>query len=147
MNRNAEFTRQLGDMLNKAKRAITSALRHVDDGDYDFASSRAYYAAFYSMEAILLTRELTYSKHSGVISGFNQHFVSSRIFPKDFSKRITRLFRERQVADYDFDLSITNEDAQEDVEHARVIVTAIEQYLRKESFLSEHEESGEVSGD
>jgi len=29
------------------------------------------------------------------------------IFPKDFSKRIARLFRERQIGDYEFDISIS----------------------------------------
>ena len=75
-------------MVKKARRSIAAANRHLQDGDHDFASSRAYYAAFYSMEAILLTIDLVFSKHSAVISAFNMHFLKTRIFPKEFSKLI-----------------------------------------------------------
>ncbi len=106
----------------------------MEEGDYDFASSRAYYAAFYAMEAVLLTKELSYSKHAGVISAFNQHFVKTNTFPKEFSKSISRLFRERQTGDYDFGLSIDEKDAKEDVRTAERIINAIAQYLEQEGY-------------
>lgn len=65
--------RQLVLMLNKATRALSSAQRQLEAEDYDFASSRAYYAVFYSLEAILLTKGLSFSKHSGAINAFNRH--------------------------------------------------------------------------
>ena len=79
---------QLRTMINKARRSLSAARRQVEDGDYDFASSRAYYAAFYAIEAVLLTKNLVLSKHSGVISDFNRHFLKPAIFPKEFSKLI-----------------------------------------------------------
>jgi len=33
-------------MMRKANRALAAARIHIKTGDYDFASSRAYYAAF-----------------------------------------------------------------------------------------------------
>ena len=96
---------QLNEMMRKANRALVAARAHVKAGDYDFASSRAYYAAFYSMEAALLERGLVFSKHSGVMAGFAQNLIKTGVFPKDFSKRIARLFRERQIGDYEFDVT------------------------------------------
>ena len=101
MNEHKQLSDQLQLMIGKAFRSIAAAHRNIEEGDYDFASSRAYYAAFYAMEAVLLTKGLAYSKHAGVISAFNQHFIKTDIFPKEFSKLITRLFRERQTGDYD----------------------------------------------
>ncbi len=49
---------QLQTMVQKANRSIAAAKRLIDQGDYDFASSRAYYATFYGIEAILLTENL-----------------------------------------------------------------------------------------
>jgi len=129
MKANGKLNKQLEKMMRKANRALAAARIHIKTGDYDFASSRAYYAAFYSMEAVLLKQGLVYSKHSGVISGFAQHFVGTGIFPKDFSKRIARLFRERQIGDYEFDISISADAAKEDVQHATVIVQAIATYF------------------
>ena len=135
MNSNTTLIEQLHLMINKAHRSLNAANRNIDEGDYDFASSRAYYAVFYAMEAVLLTKNLTFSKHAGVISAFNRDFVKSGIFPKDFSKSIARLFREREMGDYDFTLSISEKDAKEDTRIAENIVDVIEKYLEKESLL------------
>ena len=134
MNNNAELIEQLRLMTEKAYRSIKAAYRNIDEGDYDFASSRAYYAVLYAMEAVLLTKNRTFSKHAGVISAFNRDFVKSGIFPKDFSKSIARLFREREMGDYDFTLNISEEDAREDAGIAEKIVGSIEKYLEKEGF-------------
>jgi uncharacterized protein (UPF0332 family) len=132
MNSNERLTEQLQLMIQKAFRSVKAAYRNIEEGDYDFASSRAYYAAFYVMEAVLLTKNLSFSKHAGVISAFNQHFVKTGIFPKDFSKNISRLFRERETGDYDFVLSINEEDAREDARIAEKMVNMIVEYLGQE---------------
>jgi uncharacterized protein (UPF0332 family) len=95
-----ELKEQIQSIIKKAIRSIKAAKRLIGDEDYDFASSRLYYAVYYAMEAVLLTKNLTSSKHTGIISQFNQFFVKEGIFPKNFSKIISRLFRERQVGDY-----------------------------------------------
>lgn len=106
MSPNNVLSNQLQSMIQKAIRSIAAAKLHFEKGDYDFASSRAYYSVFYVMEAVLLTKDLSFSKHGGVIGAFNRYFVRTRVFPKEFSKLISRLFRERQDGDYQFDLSI-----------------------------------------
>lgn len=126
---------QLQPMLQKAWRSIAAARKHVEEGDYDFASSRAYYAVFYALEAVLLTRGLTFSKHSAVIAAFNQHFVKTAVFPQEFSKFISRLFREREAGDYEFDLSIQAGEAEEDIRIAGQVLEAIVAYLTQEGFI------------
>ena len=95
MNGLSELMKQIQLMVQKADRSLNASQRNLKEGDCDFASSRAYYVVFYAMEAALLTKNLSFSKHSAVIGGFNQNFVKSKIFPKEFSKLIARLFRER----------------------------------------------------
>ena len=128
---------QLALIIKKAHRSLDAAKRNFDAGDYDFASSRAYYAAFYAVEAVLVTKELSFSKHLAVISAFNQHFVKTRRFPKELGKLLARLFRQRQLGDYTFDLTISREDAQKDLDAAKMIIETIEAYLNQEKFLGE----------
>jgi len=116
-------------IMQKAVRSLRAAERNLTNGDYDFASSRAYYAAFYAIEAVLLTKNLSFSRHEATISAFNQQFVKTGDFPKNFSKLISRLFRERQIGDYDFDVSIVEDEARKDIEFARIIVEAVSGYL------------------
>ncbi|HAS82007.1 MAG TPA: HEPN domain-containing protein [Verrucomicrobia bacterium] len=123
---------QLCDMLNKAHRSLKAAQRHLDEGDYDFAASRAYYGAFYAMESALLSRGVTCSTHGGVLSEFSKQFIKDGTLPTDFGAKAARLFRERQTGDYEFDVSVTGSDAEEDVSIALCMVLAIEQFLVRE---------------
>lgn len=125
---------QLHLIVKKATRALAAAERQLSSGDYDFASSRAYYAVFYVLEGVLLTRSLSFSKHSGVISSFNLHFVKSGVFPKKFSTLIARLSRERQMADYVFDMSIPESDARQDIEAAQTIVAAVKEFFTRQGY-------------
>ncbi|MDZ7344479.1 MAG: HEPN domain-containing protein, partial [candidate division KSB1 bacterium] len=93
------------------------------------------YAVFYAIEGLLVTKHLDFSKHAGVIAAFNQHFIKSGIFPKEFSRMIERLFRNRQIGDYGFELTITEDDAKEDVKMAEQLMSAIENYLVQNNFL------------
>jgi len=127
--------RCLEHMLDKSQRAISAAKTHLAEGDYDFASSRAYYAVFYLLQAALLTKDLTFSKHSAVISAFNQHFVKTGAFPKEFGRKIDRLFRDRQIGDYDYELAISDEEAQEDVTDAEKIANLLEEWLKEKQHI------------
>jgi len=141
-----ELIAQLRRMCRKADRALAAASSHVAAGDYDFAVSRAYYAVFYSIEAVLLTQGLVFSKHSGVIAGFNQHFVKTGVFPAEFSKCVARLFRERQLGDYEFDVSASREAAEQGIHDAQDVVSATRQYLEQAGYLGSAD-NGKQAGD
>jgi uncharacterized protein (UPF0332 family) len=49
--------------------------------------NRAYYAIFYAANAMLATKGLERSKHSGVIATFRQHFVKTGMVEPDSSTR------------------------------------------------------------
>ena len=137
MTNNPELAAQIKAMLEKAQRSLSVARAHIDSGDFDFASGRAYYAAFYCMEAALLTIGKSYSKYSGVIAGFGEYFIVPGIFPKDFAKHIAGLFRDRQIGDYEFGVSVCETDARQDVEHAMMIAQQVSDYLRRQGFAAD----------
>ena len=64
-------------LLIKANRYIRSAQVLADDGDFDSAASRLYYAMFYIAEALLEKRGFAFSSHHAVIAAFGQHFSKS----------------------------------------------------------------------
>jgi uncharacterized protein (UPF0332 family) len=68
---------------------------------YDFSISRAYYAMFYSAEALLLTKDLRFSKHSGVNACFGREFIKEGVFSEQLYNYLIKGFRERQKGDYD----------------------------------------------
>jgi uncharacterized protein len=64
--------------------------------------NRAYYAMFYAVLALFLKTNVTLktSKHSGIISMFDQFFILTGKIDKQFSKALHGMFNARQVADY-----------------------------------------------
>lgn len=137
MSEQEELAEQLNLMLQKATRSLLAAQRLLEEDDYDFASSRAYYAAFYGIQAVLLTKNISASKHSGTIRLFNQHFIKTDIFPKEFNKYINDLFRNRQTSDYTFDAPIDQFSTRQDIQTAETILQAITDYLTQAGFLAD----------
>ena len=56
------------DLLEKADRSLAAAERLLAEGFPEFAAGRAYYSMCYGTEALLLSRDLSFSKHSAVIT-------------------------------------------------------------------------------
>lgn len=130
MNVDPQLAAQLRAMVGKAERALRAAERHLEDRDHDFASSKAYYAVFHVLQAALLTKQLTFSKHAGVISGFSEHFIKPGVFPVELNQKIQRLRRDRELGDYSYTFTVDPEDAAEDVAIARRLLSAITRYLQ-----------------
>lgn len=86
------------------------------------------------MQAVLLTKQKTYSKHAGVISGFSEHFIKTGTFPVTFGETIQRLRKDRELGDYGYQLSPSLEEAQRDVKTSSEIVERLTAYLK--SFLT-----------
>ncbi len=57
-------------------------------GDYDSTVSRVYYAMFFIVESLLLTKNIKVKTHSGLISKFGENFIKNKVFSKVFSKEL-----------------------------------------------------------
>lgn len=117
-------------LLEKAERSLRSANRLYSDEDYDFAVSRAYYAMFYCAEALLLTKNLTFSRHSAVISSFGKEFVKSGIMDKDMQRYLMDAFDARQIGDYDFVMCPTKEECEDTLKSAKIFIQKTKEYLK-----------------
>jgi len=62
--------------------------------------NRLYYACFYAVSALLLTRGLSSARHSGIRSLFHQNFVKSGLIDPELGQLYDRLFDNRQKGDY-----------------------------------------------
>jgi len=76
------------------------------------AVNRFYYGAFYAARALLATRQVDSSRHSGVISLFQKHFVKTGLVDVNRAKALSRSFEKRQKSDYGDFATVTGEEAQ-----------------------------------
>lgn len=118
-------------MLVKARKKLTTARMNFDNDQYDDAVSRAYYGIFHAISAVLLSKGLHFSSHGQTIGEFNREFIKTKEFPSSFSETLTKLFRERQIGDYDIESYLDADIAKEDLEEAEKIIDACETYLAK----------------
>ena len=117
--------------LERAEETLRDAHLLLDKGGSSASIvNRAYYAMFYAVLALLITIEKGTSKHSGVISSFDKHFVKTGIFPKELSKALHRAFDYRQMGDYRELLNIARDQAAETLHTAQQFVRDIEIYLQ-----------------
>ena len=72
-----KYSREIEANISRAETSINAAKDLISSGYFDFASSRAYYAVFYAATAVLLSEDLQYGKHSGVISAIHKNFVKT----------------------------------------------------------------------
>lgn len=117
--------------LEKAKEILIEAEDSFKQRHFSLAVNRSYYAMFTSARALLALKELDSSKHSGVISLFNQHLVKPKLFPEEFSKFLQKAKRIREAADYGDFVKITEEDAVEQIDCARKFVAEAKRTLLK----------------
>ncbi len=125
------MTPELEALIAKGGRSLAASGRLFAQGDYDFAASRAYYAMFCLAEALLLSRGLTFSKHSAVIAAFGQHFVKAGHFTSEHHAAVRSAFDQRNVGEYQYATPFPGEAARTLIEQAEASVNDAEAYLRK----------------
>jgi uncharacterized protein (UPF0332 family) len=123
--------KEIGDLIEKAEKFLSTAEHALNTGDYDSCVSRCYYAMFFMAEAVLLTKSLTASSHKGVISLFGEHFVKTKILERNLGKALNDAYDKRLVGDYGVGFTVTKEQAKDLLETARNFVRKLKNYLEK----------------
>ena len=86
--------------IERAREALKDGQLLLAQGSLTSAINRFYYAAFYGARALLATREVDSSRHSGVIALFQKHFVKPGLFDASTARALPRAFEKRQTSDY-----------------------------------------------
>lgn len=113
-----KYSREIAANFQRAETSIQAAKELALGGYYDFVASRAYYAAFYAATALLLSEELEFGKHSGVIASVHQRFVKTGRLDKQHGKDLNWLFELRGIGDYGITMHVAQQDAEKALETA-----------------------------
>ncbi len=99
------------------------------------AVSRAYYAVFHAVSAVLLTKELVFSSHAQVIGTFNREFIKTGVLPANLTGKIQELFNLRQLGDYTIAPDIDIDLARKAMQNAGEIIYKTKEYLETTGYL------------
>jgi uncharacterized protein (UPF0332 family) len=86
--------------LNRADESLEEALILLERDHINTFVNRLYYACFYAITALLLSKGLSSSKHSGVRALFHQNFIKNGLINREMGKFYDKLFDTRQKGDY-----------------------------------------------
>ena len=117
--------------IQQAQQALQEAKVLFRENLFLGTTNRAYYALFYSVQALVTLQGETVSKHSGVLAFFDRVYIKPGIFPKDLSKILHLAFDRRQANDYGEFSIIDEAEMEATLKDAEVFVETIAQYLQK----------------
>jgi uncharacterized protein (UPF0332 family) len=112
--------------IEKARGTFNEAKIQITNQLWNLAINRMYYACFYAVNALLLSKGINARTHSGVKTMFGLHFVNSGIFSKEENDLYTNLFRLRQEGDYEDFTTFDESDALYYLEPAGIFIARIE---------------------
>jgi uncharacterized protein len=73
----------------------------ADNGFWNSAVNRLYYAVFYAVNALLVLNQIQTKSHSATKSKFSEHFVKTGKFDKKYGRLLSELYDWRQKGDYE----------------------------------------------
>ncbi len=86
--------------LEKANNTLVDAKNFMGKASTESIVNRIYYAMFHAVNAFLITKGLSSSKHSGVRALFNKEIVNKGLIEKQFGEFYSDMYDRRQKADY-----------------------------------------------
>ena len=130
MNQNVSAYMLLAEQCLKDARSL------YENGSYRSAASRAYYAYFDAIRALLASKNVSTKSHSAVRVLFGEHFVKDGPFNRQDAKAFHELFLLRQNSDYEIDEDISENDVFDAIEVVTEFLLQTEAYLRSTGFGS-----------
>lgn len=115
-------------LVQKAHDSLRAAKLSEAEGLADIAASRAYYAMFYIAEVFLLEENLSFSKHSAVISKFGEYFVRTGKISSKYHRYLIDAEQMRLKGDYDRTERLESEDA-------KLVIQRAEEFLELLTYL------------
>jgi uncharacterized protein (UPF0332 family) len=118
--------------LQKAQNTLQDARVLADAHRWNSCVNRLYYACFYAVSAMLWQQELSSSKHIGIRSLFNQHYVKTGKIPDDLGQLYNDLFRSRHKGDYEDFVSFQESQVKPWLTQAEEFVQFISRLIQQE---------------
>jgi uncharacterized protein (UPF0332 family) len=122
--------------IQQAEESLDEA-QYLFDGDKSPRSviNRAYYSMFYSILALLIFEPYSSSKHSGVLSYFNRHFIKNGRISKDIGRAVNKAFDVRQRGDYREQVIYTREQVEPFIDWAGKLIGAVKDFLKNNGYI------------
>jgi len=101
-------------------------------GNFSQRLIRIYYALFYEVMALLLTKDLSSAKHTGIRALFNEHFIKTGKVSVELGRFFSRMYDFRQKGDYADFVQFEKERMKEWLVTAEHFINELDQVIEKD---------------
>jgi uncharacterized protein (UPF0332 family) len=123
--------------MENAEKTFAEVAVHRENGFYNTAVNRLYYACYYAATAILVANGIEVKSHDGVRMNLGKHIVQTGMLSPELGRFFSRLFSKRSTGDYDDFFNHTLENVDELIPDAKLFIQAIKDLTDK--WLKEQE--------
>ena len=120
---------EISELLERARLSQKAAANLLRDGFPGFAASRAYYSMFYVAQALLLSKDMSFSSHSAVIAAYGKEFAKTNLLNPEFHRLLLEAQDKRNIGDYGMIGGIDDTEAQEILGWSKKFLKAAEKYF------------------
>jgi len=120
--------------LKLAHHNLQGAHALQEDGFWDIALARAYYACFYALTAALYAINVVRGKHPGVQAALSEFLVNPGLIEEEYREIYQELFKYRQTSDHEPDSWPEPEGTRHLLADAKRFVARMETFLREQGF-------------
>ncbi len=117
--------------ISRAKSSIKEVELLVENELFNAAISRLYYACYYAVIALLISKEIKAQTHAGVRQMFGLHFIKTGLLDKSHGNLFSEVFDMRLTGDYDDFIECSKEEVIELLWPAKIMISDIEILIKK----------------
>lgn len=115
--------------LSKSRELLREIEIHIEHELWHTAINRLYYACYYAISALLLSKNIKPHTHAGVRQMLGLHIIKQGLISEDLGKFYSDLSDKRQTSDYDDFVQITKDDVYDMYPIAKELITQIDKLL------------------
>ena len=119
----------------KAKKTFNEVELHIQNELWATAANRLYYACFYAVTSLLLSREINSKTHAGTKQMFGLNFIKPGIISEELGDYYTFIFELRQTGDYDDYFEFGRDEVIPLLQPANALISKIEEILFNENTM------------
>jgi len=124
------ITQEIQYLLNLADESHQVAKVLLDKGFIRFSAAQSYYTISYLAQAMLLSKGLTFSKHSAVVASYGKEFARTGLLDPKFHRYIIDAQIVREAGHYGEEHeAVTEEQALKSFQWAEEFMQAVKEYL------------------
>lgn len=115
--------------LENAESTLKEVLYHCENGYFNTAVNRLYYACYYAATALLIANHIQTKSHDGVRQMLGKEFVLTKKVPVELGRFYSIVFSKRSAGDYEDFITHTKETVMELYPQAKQFIECVKSLI------------------